>query len=152
MKFVDIKNDIAFRKIFGNEKKSICLISFINAVLELEELNRVAEVTILNPYLLPHVVGEKVSIIDIRATDQKGRQFVIEMQVADKSVFDKEAEKHNWNKEELMAYDSASMRDGDAINKIERAVEIGIEKFSLKMLKESMPINLVSKFTELTDE
>ena len=51
-----------------------------------------------------------------------------------------------------MAYDSASMRNGDAINEIERAVEIGIEKFSLKMLKESMPINLVSKFTELTDE
>jgi len=28
MKFVDIKNDIAFRKIFGNENKKEILISF----------------------------------------------------------------------------------------------------------------------------
>ncbi len=89
MKFVDIKNDIAFRKIFGNEKKTISLISFLNAVLELEGDDRVVEVTIINPFLLPRIVGEKASVIDVRATDKKGRQFVIEMQVADKKGFDK---------------------------------------------------------------
>jgi predicted transposase/invertase (TIGR01784 family) len=89
MKFVDIKNDIAFRKIFGNEKKSICLISFLNAVLELEGTDRVVQVSIINPYLLPRIAGEKSSIIDVRATDKKGRQFVVEMQVADKDGFDK---------------------------------------------------------------
>jgi len=31
MKFVDVKNDIAFRKIFGNENKKEILISFRNA-------------------------------------------------------------------------------------------------------------------------
>jgi hypothetical protein len=31
MKFVDIKNDIAFRKIFGNENKKEILISFLKA-------------------------------------------------------------------------------------------------------------------------
>jgi predicted transposase/invertase (TIGR01784 family) len=89
MKFVDIKNDIAFRKIFGNEKKSICLISFLNAVLELEANDRVVQVSIINPYLLPRIAGEKSSIIDVRATDKKGRQFVVEMQIADKDGFDK---------------------------------------------------------------
>jgi predicted transposase/invertase (TIGR01784 family) len=89
MKFVDIKNDIAFRKIFGNEKKTICLISFLNAVLELEGNDRVVKVSIINPYLLPRIAGEKSSIIDVRATDVKGRQFVVEMQVADKRGFDK---------------------------------------------------------------
>ncbi len=37
MKFVDIKNDIAFRKVFGNAKKTICLISFLkeyNTILQ----------------------------------------------------------------------------------------------------------------------
>jgi PD-(D/E)XK nuclease family transposase len=33
MKFVDVTNDIAFRKIFGNENKKTSLISFLNAVL-----------------------------------------------------------------------------------------------------------------------
>jgi hypothetical protein len=31
MKFVDVKNDVAFRNIFGNEKKTEILISFLNA-------------------------------------------------------------------------------------------------------------------------
>lgn len=89
MKFADVKNDVAFRKIFGNQKKSIVLVSFLNAVLDLEGLNRITKVTILNPYLLPRLKGEKASIIDVRATDQRGRQFIVEMQVADKKGFKK---------------------------------------------------------------
>jgi len=65
MKFVDVKNDVAFRKIFGNEKKTISIISFLNAALKLE--------------------GDK----RIRAKDEKGRQFIIEMQVADIDGFGK---------------------------------------------------------------
>ena len=89
MKFADVQNDIAFRKIFGNQKKSIVLISFLNAVLDLEGQYRISKITILNPYLLPRIAGEKSSVIDVRATDQRGRQFIVEMQVADKKGFDK---------------------------------------------------------------
>ena len=89
MKFVDVKNDIAFRKIFGNEKKTQILISFLNAILKLEGESRIQAVDIINPYLLPRVAGEKASIIDVRAKDKKGRQFVVEMQVADVDGFDK---------------------------------------------------------------
>ncbi|MFN7832415.1 MAG: PD-(D/E)XK nuclease family transposase, partial [Bacteroidota bacterium] len=59
MKFVDVKNDIAFRKIFGNEKKQVILISFLNAVLGLEGKDRIREVTLLNPFQLPRIAGEK---------------------------------------------------------------------------------------------
>ncbi|MFK7796649.1 MAG: Rpn family recombination-promoting nuclease/putative transposase [Aureispira sp.] len=89
MKFVDVKNDIAFKKIFGNEKKTQILISFLNAILKLEGQQCIVEVDIINPYLLPRIAGEKASIIDVRAKDQKGRQFVIEMQVADVDGFGK---------------------------------------------------------------
>ncbi|MEM7658647.1 MAG: Rpn family recombination-promoting nuclease/putative transposase [Bacteroidota bacterium] len=89
MRFVDVKNDIAFRKIFGNEKKTKILISFLNAILRLEAEERISEVTIINPYLLPRLAGEKASIIDVRAKDQQGRQFVVEMQVADADGFAK---------------------------------------------------------------
>ncbi len=88
MRFVDIKNDVAFRKIFGNQKKSVVLISFLNAVLRLEGSNRITKVTIIDPYLLPRIAGEKASIIDVRATDQRNRQFVVEMQVADLKGFE----------------------------------------------------------------
>ena len=89
MKFVDVKNDIAFRKIFGNGIKTNVLISFLNAILKLEGDRRIKDVTIVNPYLLPRVAGEKASIIDVRAKDEKGRQFVVEMQVANVDGFNK---------------------------------------------------------------
>lgn len=48
MKFVDIKNDIAFRKIFGNENRKEVLISFLNAVLLLEAEKKIIAVDILS--------------------------------------------------------------------------------------------------------
>lgn len=89
MKFVDVKNDVAFRKIFGNEKKKVILISFLNAVLGLEGQDRIKDVTLLNPFQLPRLTGEKSSIIDVRATDEKGITFIVEMQVAEPDGFDK---------------------------------------------------------------
>lgn len=89
MKFVDVKNDVAFRKIFGNEKKTVSIISFLNAALKLEGDKRIKEVSIISPMQVPRIRGEKASVIDVRAKDEKGRQFVIEMQVADVDGFGK---------------------------------------------------------------
>ena len=46
MKFVDPKNDLAFKKIFGNENKKEILISFLNAVLDFKEEKKIVDVTI----------------------------------------------------------------------------------------------------------
>jgi len=78
-----------FRKIFGNEKKTKIIISFLNAILKLEGENRIKGVSIVNPFQLPRIAGEKASIIDVRAIDLKNRQFVIEMQIAETNGFDK---------------------------------------------------------------
>lgn len=89
MDFADIKNDIAFRKIFGNEQKTAPLISFLNAALQLQGDERVVSVSLANPYQFPRIAGEKATVLDVRATDQSGRKFVVEMQVANKKGFDK---------------------------------------------------------------
>ena len=89
MKFVDVKNDVAFRKIFGNEKKKVILISFLNAVLGLKGDDRIKDVTFLNPFQLPRIRGEKASIIDVKAVDNKGATFIIEMQVAEPDGLEK---------------------------------------------------------------
>jgi predicted transposase/invertase (TIGR01784 family) len=89
MDFADIKNDIAFRKIFGNEQKTAPLISFLNAALQLQGDERVVSVSLANPYQFPRIAGEKATVLDVRATDHLNRKFVIEMQVADKKGFDK---------------------------------------------------------------
>jgi predicted transposase/invertase (TIGR01784 family) len=73
MKFVDIKNDIAFRKIFGNENRKEVLISFLNAVLLLKDNNRIVDVDILTPYQLPEIKGGKVTIVDVKAKGQNNK-------------------------------------------------------------------------------
>jgi predicted transposase/invertase (TIGR01784 family) len=89
MKFVDVTNDIAFRKIFGNEEKKISLISFLNAVIKLPDGNNIEDVNILNPYQFPKLAGGKATILDVKARDKRGNTFIVEMQVAEMEHFHK---------------------------------------------------------------
>lgn len=77
MKYYDPRNDIAFRKVFG-EHKRLC-ISFINALLPLEE--PVKSIEYLTPDMLPESPGHKNSSVDVRCRDTKGRSFIVEMQM-----------------------------------------------------------------------
>ncbi|MEY3443720.1 MAG: hypothetical protein RLZZ519_2001 [Bacteroidota bacterium] len=89
MQFVDVTNDIAFRKIFGNENKKVILISFLNAVLDLHGESRIVYVEMMNPFQLPIIRNLKASIVDLRARDESGKTFVIEMQVSEPEGLDK---------------------------------------------------------------
>lgn len=123
MDFADIKNDVAFRKIFGNEQKTAPLISFLNAALQLEGEERVVSVSLANPYQFPRIAGEKATILDVRATDQSGRKFVVEMQVADKKGFDKRVQYY-------MARDySMQIDEGEKYPLLNPAYFIGILDF-----------------------
>ena len=123
MKFVDVKNDVAFRKIFGNENRKETLISFLNAILDFHGDQRISQVNILNPYQLPKLKGGKVTIIDVKATDQAGRTYIVEMQVADIDGFDKR----------VLYYSSKSYSDqikrADFYRKLRPVIFIGILDF-----------------------
>jgi predicted transposase/invertase (TIGR01784 family) len=130
MKFADVKNDVAFRKIFGNQKKSIVLLSFLNAVLDFEDGSRIVKVTILDPYLLPRIMGEKSIIIDIRATDQRGRRFIVEMQIADKKGFEKRVQYYTSREY------SMQIEKGDDYTKLKPTYFVGILNFGIGFGKE----------------
>lgn len=123
MQFADIKNDIAFRKIFGNENKKEILISFLNAVLEFEGNKKITWVEILNPYQFPKIAGLKSTILDVRAKDKNGNSYIVEMQVADKKGFDKR----------ITFYSSKSyasqINSGDEYYKLKPTIFIGILNF-----------------------
>jgi predicted transposase/invertase (TIGR01784 family) len=89
MQFADVKNDMAFRKIFGNGAKTEILTSFLNAVLKLEGNKKMASVTIQNPYQVPIVLGAKSTILDVKAKDKAGNEYIVEMQLTDKIGFAK---------------------------------------------------------------
>ncbi len=123
MQFADVKNDIAFRKIFGNENRKETLISFLNAALDFQDDQLIKQVSILNPYQLPKLKGGKVTIIDVKATDQVGRTYIIEMQVGDMDGFEKR----------VLFYSSKSYSDqikrADFYRKLRPVIFIGILDF-----------------------
>ncbi len=89
MQFADPRTDFAFKLIFGNEKAKEVLISFLNAVLGLEGVHAIAEVTILNPYQAPKISTLKHSYLDVKCRDNRGVEFVVEMQVQYAEGFEK---------------------------------------------------------------
>jgi len=79
MYYLDPKNDITFRKVFGQHPQ--VLKSFLNALLPLPQDSSVAEIEYLTPELLPDIPALKNTIVDIRCRDAMGRQFLVEMQM-----------------------------------------------------------------------
>ncbi|MCA9220408.1 MAG: Rpn family recombination-promoting nuclease/putative transposase [Planctomycetales bacterium] len=76
-------NDFAFKKTFGSPENKPALISLLNAILALPV--SIADVTIENPFSLRDFEEDKLSILDVKAVDQAGSVFNIEIQ---RSLFD----------------------------------------------------------------
>ncbi|MGD2091133.1 MAG: Rpn family recombination-promoting nuclease/putative transposase [Candidatus Aminicenantes bacterium] len=88
--FVDPKNDVAFRKIFGDENKKEILISFLNNILEFAGTDKeIMDITIQNPYQVPKLKELKETILDIKAVDKRNIHYIIEMQVFHTTAFEK---------------------------------------------------------------
>jgi len=73
--------------LLGDEKNSDLLLSFINSVHEDYDLPLIKSVIIKNPFNLKNLANEKESVIDIKAEDESGRQYDIEVQVEGNSLY-----------------------------------------------------------------
>jgi len=91
-KFLDPKNDVAFRRIFGSDKNKDILIHFINDVLELKNKNRIKEVTFLPTIQVPEIAAKKQSTVDVLCKDENSVQLIIEMQASPQQGFEKRAQ------------------------------------------------------------
>lgn len=91
-KFLDPKNDFAFKKIFGTEKHKDILIHFLNDILDFKGDQRIAEVQFLKTSQDPDIAVNKQSIVDVLCKDEEGCQYIVEMQVADSPGFEKRAQ------------------------------------------------------------
>ena len=79
MKFLDPKNDVIFKKIFGQHPE--ILKSFLNSMLPLQEGQQIVELSYLSPEMIPETFLEKFTSVDVRCKDNFGRQFLVEMQM-----------------------------------------------------------------------
>ena len=75
-------NDFAFKKTFGSPSNKAVLISLLNSILGLPK--PIADVTIENPFSIQDFQDDKLSILDIKAFDQNGSIYDIEMQLTTK--------------------------------------------------------------------
>jgi len=91
-KFLDPKNDFAFRRIFGSVNNKDILIHFINDILNLTDSNHITDVTFTSPIQDPVIASQKQSIVDVLCTDSRGIQTIVEMQVAKTTGFEKRAQ------------------------------------------------------------
>jgi len=78
-KYLDPKNDVAFKKVFIEHKD--LMISFLNALLPLPDDCEIIDLVYESKELLPDSVMLKDSFVDVRCLDSKGRHFIVEMQM-----------------------------------------------------------------------
>jgi predicted transposase/invertase (TIGR01784 family) len=82
MRFLDPRNDVAFKKIFGSEEHKNITISFLNSILEYKGTHVIVDVQFLNTEQGSLIPGEKKeNFLDILCTDQAGNRYIVEMQV-----------------------------------------------------------------------
>ena len=84
-----LHNDIVF-KIFCTQKPHL-LARLLDAVLGFQGSRRIQNLKLLNPEIPGEIYSDKLSVLDIRATDQRGEHFGIEMQAYPQNYYGKRA-------------------------------------------------------------
>ena len=88
MRFLDVRTDFAFKKVFGSAQSTAILIDFLNAVLEYPPEQAIVSLTIVDPYQIPMLKGMKDTYVDVKAQLADSRQVIIEMQVLNVQGFE----------------------------------------------------------------
>jgi len=86
MRFLNIKTDYAFKKVFGSENSKNILKSFLNSTLELP--SPIEDLKIVDPYNVPKLQGMKETAVDVKATLEDKTKVIIEMQILNHNGFE----------------------------------------------------------------
>ena len=78
-KYLDPKADLTFKLVFGEHPDLV--MSLLNALLPLADDGQITNVEYMTPEMVPENPGKKDSVVDVRCIDEKGRQFIVEMQL-----------------------------------------------------------------------
>ena len=122
-KFLDPKNDVSFKKIFGTEKNKDILIHFLNDMLTFKEKAPITDVTFLKTSQDPDIAIQKTSIVDVLCKDSQGNQYIVEIQVAKEKGFEKRAQYYA-----AKAY-SSQARVGGAYADLKEIIFLAISNF-----------------------
>jgi hypothetical protein len=85
-RFLDPKNDFAFKRLFGTEKNKEILIRFLNEMFAGIH-DKIEDVEFLKTNQDPEIASLRQSIVDVLCSDAGGKTWVVEMQRAGDSPF-----------------------------------------------------------------
>ncbi len=85
-KYINPFTDYGFKRLFGEEPNKDLLLDFLNELLK-EQEGKITELSYLPNEKLPISVGDRRAIFDIYCTNEKGEQFIVEMQKAEQKFF-----------------------------------------------------------------
>jgi predicted transposase/invertase (TIGR01784 family) len=85
--FIKPTSDIVIHYLLGSEHNKDLLLSFINAVLEDADMPLIDKVEIKNPFNIKHHTYDKMSILDLKAEDESGKTYNIEVQLLGNEFF-----------------------------------------------------------------
>ncbi|HEV3269953.1 MAG TPA: Rpn family recombination-promoting nuclease/putative transposase [Candidatus Rhabdochlamydia sp.] len=91
-RYLNPKNDVAFKKIFGSEKNKDIVIHFLNDIIGSFKNSHIVEIDFLPTILIPNSDAQKISIVDVLCKDREGAKYIIEMQVSSTRGFEKRAQ------------------------------------------------------------
>lgn len=116
--------DFVFKRIFGTEENKDLLLSFLNATLKPEEGKQLKEIMLVDPHINADQVGDKASILDVRAKTKAGEQINIEVQLHNKYDMEKRS-LYYWAK----MYEG-QLAEGEPYRNLKKTVTISIVDFS----------------------
>jgi predicted transposase/invertase (TIGR01784 family) len=73
--------------LFGSPGNEPILLHFLNAVLESDGRRPAKSVVMRNPFNPKKFVKEKHTVLDVKATDERGDIFIVEVQTAERATF-----------------------------------------------------------------
>jgi predicted transposase/invertase (TIGR01784 family) len=85
---IDPKVDYAFKHLLGRDSTRPILMDVIDKVLNPAPGHQIQDIELLNPFNPKEANDDKLSILDIKARDQGGRQFNVEMQMLASRYFE----------------------------------------------------------------
>lgn len=122
---LDPKNDVVFQKIFGSPENEDILISFLNAILEETEKEKIKHIEYVDTKLSDiEIVDDKIGILDVRVITEKGIQINVEIQLINR---------YNMINRTLFYWSrlySSQIKRGENYKKLNKTITINILNFN----------------------
>ena len=122
---LDPKNDVVFQKIFGSPENEDILISFLSALLEETEKEKIKHIEYVDTKLSDiETLDDKIGILDVRVVTEKGIHINIEMQLINR---------YNMINKALFYWSrlySSQIKKGESYKNLSKTITINILNFN----------------------